>query len=84
MIPTLRDRDQDNWVGNCAQTYGGGWWHSGGLSLPNNGCFDIRLTGQHTETKTHIDYKQIFYYHGGERGSTSDSWAEAEMVLVPN
>jgi len=72
---TTKDRDQDIFErGNCAQVYGGGWWY--------NNCFSVRLTGQHTETKTYIG-RRISYYYGGARGDTYDSWKEAEMLLVP-
>jgi len=73
---STRDRDQDKYSLNCAQLYGGGWWH--------NACSLVRLTGQHTDTKTTIDqWKQISYFYGGARGNTGDSWKEAEMLLVP-
>ena len=72
-----RDRDQDRWEGNCAQQLGGGWWYYGGTRA--------HLTGMHTKTRSQrFGNVQIFYYLGGERGNTWDSWAGAEMLLLPN
>ena len=34
---TTTDHDRDEWPGNCATVYGGGWWY--------NGCFSGKLTG---------------------------------------
>jgi len=75
---STRDRDQDGVSsGSCAERRTGGWWY--------NSCGWNHLTGQHTDRRTKISgSKQIIYYQGGERGNTFDSWAEAEMVLVPN
>jgi len=73
---TTKDRDQDTKGGNCAQDRTGGWWY--------HSCTHAHLTGMHTETKSQIGLKQICYYYGGERGNTDDSWAEAEMLLLPN
>jgi len=73
---TTKDRDQDRYSVNCAQEKTGGWWY--------NHCTSAHLTGMHTETRSTIGYKQIYYNHGGGRGTTVDSWAEAEMLLLPN
>jgi|ERR1712192_35218 len=75
---TTKDRDQDGWRSkHCAQERTGGWWY--------DYCGKAHLTGMHTETKSTIGgNKQIYYVYGGERGITRDSWAEAEMVLLPN
>ena len=76
--PLPRDRDQDggSW-GHCAQQYTGGWWY--------DFCTSAHLTGLHTERRKDISgYKQIYYYYGGERGDSWDSWSEAEMLLLPN
>ena len=76
-LPT-RDRDQYRWSDyHCAKRLTGGWWYAW--------CTNVHITGQHTDRRTTISGdKQIYYYYGGERGNTRDSWAEAEMVLVPN
>jgi len=75
---STRDRDQYRWSDyHCAKRLTGGWWYAW--------CTNVHITGQHTDRRTTISGdKQIYYYHGGERGDTKDSWAEAEMVLVPN
>jgi len=74
---STKDRDQDRWGSNCAQDKTGGWWY--------NVCTEAHLTGMHTPTRSQIGGdKQIFYYYGGERGYTYDSWSEAEMLLLPN
>ena len=55
----------------------GGWWYKQ--------CANSHLTGLHTETRSRIGgAKQIYYYYGGERGRSWDSWSEAEMLLLPN
>ena len=61
--------------GNCAQAYGGAWWHKS--------CTFANPTGLSTSTKTY-GHKYIGWYQGGQRGETSwNSWAEALYVLVP-
>ena len=69
-----RDRDNDKKGGHCAQEYGGGWWY--------NRCYDARLTGEVHKTQT-TNSRGIHYYYGGERGDGSNTWKEAEMLLVP-
>jgi len=75
---STRDRDQDGSSWNCAEGRTGGWWY--------NDCTNAHLTGQHTDTSwsTIKGAKHIWYYHGGERGNSSVSWSEAEMLLLPN
>jgi len=74
---STKDRDQDKWSKKCAQSYTGGFWY--------NACAPAHLTGMHTKTRSQIGgNKQLYYYYGGERGRTADSWAEAEMLLLPN
>ena len=96
--PLPRDRDQDGYSGgNCAASktgllhslyigifllifinniqFAGGWWYSK--------CGWAHLTGQHTHRRRTDGYKQIYYYYGGERGDTADSWKEATMELIP-
>ena len=46
----------------------------------------VRLTGELTDERENtelIGFKPIYYYYGGERGNSHDSWKEAEMLLVP-
>ena len=72
----LRDRDQDRHSSvNCAQHYGGAWWH--------NSCTHSQPTGLSTSTKT-SGTKFITWYKGGPRGNGWYSWAEALYVLVPS
>jgi len=89
---STRDRDQDGSDDHCAEELTGGWWYKS-----NSSCGHTHLTGQHTDRRIRIEIQnlvftdycidcQIFYYcylREGEGGSW-DSWAEAEMVLVPN
>jgi len=74
---STKDWDQDDSsVINCAAMFTGGWWY--------DNCANARLTGQHTDRRRQDDgYKQIYYYHGGERGDSDDSWKEATMELIP-
>ena len=53
----------------------GGWWYFG--------CTRVHLTGLHTEERTTVDHKEIYYYDGGERtgGSGFDSWKEATVTI---
>ncbi|XP_052785570.1 fibrinogen-like protein 1 [Mya arenaria] len=34
------DKDRDHWMGNCARSYGGGWWFSDCTTNMLNGHFD--------------------------------------------
>ena len=74
-----RDREQDeDGDRDCAGLFGGGWWY--------NACFMVRLTGELTDERQNaelIGFKPIYYYYGGDRGNSHDSWKEAEMLLVP-
>ena len=70
-----RDRDQDRWIGHCAQSRTGGWWY--------NACYLAHPTGLSSATKKD-DWKYVYHYYGGERGNSDDSWSEAEYLLVPN
>ena len=38
---------------------------------------------QHTEARGQDGYKQIYYFKGGDRGNTYDSYKEATMELIP-
>ena len=74
-LPQLpRDMDQDNYSGNCAKRYTGGWWY--------NSCMAAHPTGRSTTTKTN-GFKYVVYWHGGERGESRYSFEEAELLLVP-
>ena len=42
------------------------------------------MTGQHTDTKRDGGSRSIFYTEGGERGLSWDTWAQVEMLLLPN
>ena len=79
IISSSRDREQDQDSDrDCAGLFGGGWWY--------NACFMVRLTGEHTDERQNtelIGFKPIYYYYGGDRGNSHDSWKEAEMLLVP-
>ena len=68
------DRDNDKNGGNCAGIYGQGWWY--------NSCYNAKLTGEVHKTQT-TSIRGIRYYHGGDRGESSNTWKEAEMLLVP-
>jgi len=63
---SARDRDQDGYGRNCASEYSGGWWY--------NNCMNAHPTGLSSPTKI-SDTKYIYYYHGGVRGESEDSWA---------
>ena len=61
---------------NCAQLYGGAWWHKS--------CTQANPTGKSTSTKSH-GTNYITWYQGGQRGDNGwNSWAEALYVLVPS
>ena len=67
--------DQDKSSANCAHMRTGGWWY--------NSCMYAHPTGTSSTTKTN-GWKYVTYRHGGERGRDgADSFAEAELVLVP-
>ena len=70
-----RDRDNDKNGGNCAGIYGQGWWY--------NSCYNAKLTGEVHKTQT-TSTRGIRWKSGGERGISSLTWKEAEMLLVPN
>merc|ERR1719295_1211096 len=46
MMFSTKDRDQDRWGGNCAQSHTGGWWYKD--------CGYAHLTGLHTKTRSRI------------------------------
>jgi len=69
-----RDQDQDR-SRHCAKSQTGGWWY--------NACSETHPTGLSSLTKKY-DSKCVFYHNGGERGTSWDSWSEAEYLLVPN
>ena len=78
-----RDRDQDGWSSHCAKDYTGGWWY--------HACDAAHPTGLSSATRIRFgeiergEYKKyISYQNGGDRGTTDDSWSEAEYLLVPN
>jgi len=88
---TTRDRDQHAVSG--ASNISGGWWYNWCTSSwqINHWCTRAHLTGQHTPQRLkQKENKQIYYYFGGERGmgwresDGYESWAEAEMLLLPN
>merc|ERR1712061_579250 len=72
---STKDRDQDVGSGNCAASQTGGWWW--------NNCGRAHLTGQHTDRRRQDSHKPIYYYDGGARGITLDSWKEATLELIP-
>ena len=72
-----RDRDQDGDSGrHCAKEFTGGFWYKN--------CHRAHPTGLSSATKKNDDDKYVNYVHGGERGTSWDSWSEAEYLLVPN
>jgi len=73
---SAKDRDQDgNSRHHCAKRWTGGWWYKY--------CTHAHPTGLSSATKKNGD-KYVYYYRGGERGNSLDSWSEAEYLLVPN
>jgi len=71
-----KDRDQDGASSkHCAQEYTSGWWYKY--------CHLAHPTGLSSATKKYGDI-YVNYKHGGERGTSYDSWSEAEFLLVPN
>jgi len=67
---------KDKYHNPCPGWHTGGWWY--------NYCHYTHPTGQHSSVRTSKSgSKYINYYHGGGRGDSFDSWAEAEYLLVP-
>jgi len=64
---------------NFARERTGGWWYG-------EGSTEAHLTGMHTETEwSKIEgSKQLYWWFRGEEGDTHNSFAEVEMLLLPN
>ena len=62
------DRDND-FGGNCARDYRGGWWY--------NSCYDANLNGQYHQGSSITQWKGIVWYqwHG-------DSYSLKETTLM--
>jgi len=74
---SAKDRDQDAYsIKNCAEGAKGGWWYKA--------CHNANPTGLSSPTKISNDPRYVTYYQGGNRGTSFDSWSEAEYLLVPN
>jgi len=74
-----RNLNPDRDIFNCARERTGGWWY-------NAACTEAHLTGMHTETEwSRIEgSKQLYWWFRGEKGDTHNSFAEVEMLLLPN
>merc|ERR1712186_48809 len=73
---STKDRDRDELSSyHCAASHTGGWWW--------NNCARAHLTGQHTDRRREDGEKRIYYYSGGERGNSWESWKEVTMELIP-
>ena len=78
-LPRDRNLNPDRDIFNCARERTGGWWY-------NAPCTEAHLTGMHTETEwSRIEgSKQLYWWFRGEKGDTHNSFAEVEMLLLPN
>ena len=74
-----RDKDQDTTSSkHCGQVRKGGGWFKG----CNAGA--THFTGYHTSSSSQLpDKNHIYWYYGGARGNTHNSWKEVEIRLVP-
>lgn len=73
---SARDRDQDPWRGSCSVEHSGsgGWWY--------NQCGVVRPNGWGSDTMQTQGYKYIGWQYGGERGTTWNSWAASQLIIV--
>ena len=78
-LPPLQRLTCNMWTAHY-HYHTGGWWYRDWWGKE---CTHAHLTGQNTKTKTNYNIKSIFYGEGREGGISYESWAEAEMLLLP-
>ncbi|EFA01315.2 Protein scabrous-like Protein [Tribolium castaneum] len=71
---STRDKDQDEGDANCAQLFGGAWWHKN--------CMAALLTGKYMRETVELDQKNKVMYWYTFRG-TQYSLKEARMMVKP-
>ena len=70
-----RDGGSPEGIG-CSKSSGAGWWYN-----PAQGCGYTNPNGINSGTsESYAGY--ISWYFGGERGTTWNSWAATEFLLV--
>lgn len=73
---TTFDQDHDNYYGNCASQYKGGWWYNACYDANPNG---VNFNGPHEYSIGGIEWGT----RGGSTGLLRYSYPEVEMMIRP-
>lgn len=73
MMFSTKDNDNDKWGGNCAASYGNGWWF--------NACLFSNLNGIYFKKQTATQAGMIWYHW--ENGNKWESLKSSKIMIKP-